>query len=411
MSCDYPVRIPYQIDLSVETTGKHLPITKRQIRCKFGFAYIPALLDGRTGVDCRGVEFELHLKWSLASGKHFLYFNDDLVYESVAAHRTQKFEHSFEVSEHIFPGGHMVHVVAWLTASSSSPYFRLYFNGQEYEQFLKMFELGSKKMFEAYGNALEAALSNGRVALHPLDEHISTDYFYYRDNDRLDTITNNNGISQGQLGTFATRRPRYRPTLKKENVRNKLFQSVSRFHHNHHSASYNNTGVDLNKSRTIPQEDDMLSTGMSLTSDPKTDLWPNPKTIQPTQPTNFLDQVDNDHQEAEEDLIDLGSNTVDSSISNLTSSLNSTMQQSSTSSSITLDTCFENSSTYSHLDPQQVWKTQNNVSFRLQTQPPVYSDNIAADLASQQGKSFQVPNKAISSKWATSMSTLEKKGT
>ncbi len=39
---------------------------------------------------------------------------------------------------------------------------------------------------------------------------------------------------------------------------------------------------------------------------------------------------------------------------------------------------------YSHLDPNQMWKTQQNVSFRLQ-RPPVYSDTAAGDLISTAG--------------------------
>jgi hypothetical protein len=37
------------------------------------------------------------------------------------------------------------------------------------------------------------------------------------------------------------------------------------------------------------------------------------------------------------------------------------------------------SEVYSHLDPRQNWKTQQNLSFRLQ-RPPVYADNAAGDL-------------------------------
>ena len=61
------------------------------------------------------------------------------------------------------------------------------------------------------------------------------------------------------------------------------------------------------------------------------------------------------------------------------------------SSNVTLDTAIKTpeddlvslssgfSGIYSHLDPNQNWKTQQNLSFRLQ-RPPVYSDTVAGDL-------------------------------
>jgi hypothetical protein len=61
------------------------------------------------------------------------------------------------------------------------------------------------------------------------------------------------------------------------------------------------------------------------------------------------------------------------------------------SSNVTLDTAIKTpeddlvslasgfSGIYSHLDPNQNWKTQQNISFRLQ-RPPVYSDTVAGDL-------------------------------
>jgi len=64
MDQEYPIIIPYKIDRSIENTGRHLAITKRHYRCRFGFAHIPSIFQGESGVGCRGVEMDIHVIWS-----------------------------------------------------------------------------------------------------------------------------------------------------------------------------------------------------------------------------------------------------------------------------------------------------------------------------------------------------------
>ena len=63
----HPVIIPYQIDICTETKGKYVKNTKRQSRCCFGFANVPALLHGNINASCRGFEIELKFNWSFVS--------------------------------------------------------------------------------------------------------------------------------------------------------------------------------------------------------------------------------------------------------------------------------------------------------------------------------------------------------
>jgi len=61
--------VPYQIDYSSKNVGKTVANTKKKIEFKFGFANNDALSHGQKGVECRGLEHKIILKWSLTSGK------------------------------------------------------------------------------------------------------------------------------------------------------------------------------------------------------------------------------------------------------------------------------------------------------------------------------------------------------
>ncbi|KAL3817300.1 hypothetical protein ACHAXA_003041 [Cyclostephanos tholiformis] len=131
--------IPYQVDFTVESRGRHLDITKRRLTWKFGFAHPPSVFphlydddenyvgppttttaspstaiterrgghddghdDGkndddprlggddpprrrpeRRGVDCRGREHEIMLTWSLLTGKAHIYVDNREIYRHV----------------------------------------------------------------------------------------------------------------------------------------------------------------------------------------------------------------------------------------------------------------------------------------------------------------------------------------
>ncbi|KAL3799254.1 hypothetical protein HJC23_012979 [Cyclotella cryptica] len=62
-------RCPYQIEFSVTSTGKQMTSSKRIIHFRFGFANSKALVQGKAGVDCRGVEHDVVVTWSITGGK------------------------------------------------------------------------------------------------------------------------------------------------------------------------------------------------------------------------------------------------------------------------------------------------------------------------------------------------------
>ena len=62
-------RCPYQIEFSVSNTGKQMSSSKRIIHFRFGFANSKALIQGKVGVDCRGVEHDVIVTWSITGGK------------------------------------------------------------------------------------------------------------------------------------------------------------------------------------------------------------------------------------------------------------------------------------------------------------------------------------------------------
>eukprot|EP00557_Chaetoceros_sp_GSL56_P003192 CAMPEP_0176496510 /NCGR_PEP_ID=MMETSP0200_2-20121128/11231_1 /TAXON_ID=947934 /ORGANISM="Chaetoceros sp., Strain GSL56" /LENGTH=624 /DNA_ID=CAMNT_0017894465 /DNA_START=104 /DNA_END=1978 /DNA_ORIENTATION=- len=165
---NYPILIPYQIDFNTTTVGRHIRQTKRHVNWRFGFAHIPSVLDNKTGVACRGLEMEIHLVWSVASGKHILYLNNVMVHQTYPASSSsyamvpaQRFEHSMYVPEEMLPGGHVIHITAWALGfgSHSSPenQFVLLFDGQSYREFYPIYMLGSSQMRAKYSVALEKA--------------------------------------------------------------------------------------------------------------------------------------------------------------------------------------------------------------------------------------------------------------
>ena len=166
---DYPVLIPYQIDFQTTTVGKHIKQTKRHVIWRFGFAHVPSLLNNQTGVTCRGYELEVHLIWSVASGKHVLYMNNILVYQTapgsssvtnkIISIPSQKFDQAIYVPEHILPGGHTIHIIAWALGfgshTTTDKQFILSFDGQSYNHFCPIYLLGSPWMMKKHNVALK----------------------------------------------------------------------------------------------------------------------------------------------------------------------------------------------------------------------------------------------------------------
>jgi hypothetical protein len=142
---DMRVNPIYQVDWSNQASGKRLSATKRRIRWRFGFSNREAILDGCTGVECRGEEHEVVFVWSLASGKRFVLADDKEVHFSTGGKMTDtRFETAWGM-----PGGHMVKLIAHaappLVHKPGFRQFDLQIDGCSFFDFPKIFQLGTKK--------------------------------------------------------------------------------------------------------------------------------------------------------------------------------------------------------------------------------------------------------------------------
>jgi len=173
---DYPVIVPYQIDKSVQTTGRHVAATKRYSRCSFGFAHVSSLVQGNAGVVCRGFEIEVKSVWSLTSGKLQIYLNHLLMHSSVSANRaSSRFYHSITIPDKVFPGGHIISISdhASTITRAHGINFCVSLNGQDFESFFKIYELGGEKMWDQYGDALRNSSTRNNLHLTGVAEESS----------------------------------------------------------------------------------------------------------------------------------------------------------------------------------------------------------------------------------------------
>ena len=526
---NYPILIPYAVDFHTATTGKHISVTKRHARWRFGFAHIPSLLAHKTGVQCRGMELDIHVIWSITSGKFLLYVNSFPIFQGstaaaaaasfgggsngglggggsgggvgVGAARS-KLEHSLTLPESVFPGGHLVHIVAWALPSAAPKghaQFSMTFDGQDYQDFFKLFQLGPT-VLQQYQHVLD------RVLFHSSN---TTTNSKTRAPPSISTHTRSTRLEPSKRGdehevdTLVRGRPRYNsqgskrvthaflpsappppmefPTLRQsssspnvvhyapppappapavfqdttmtEEERKLIAQAKVRsfrdlrgtssspirrwnserpYHHpqNYHHASDHqslDSGLSYSESsmpafaRPSTDRKRKPSPFRKRPSQPPPPAAPAPPapTPVPLKPTSFP---------MENDLMDLHPPpTAAIGIEQSRPILRST-------SSLTLDTMLRSQpgggiATHStstgmaidyddkrddmsfmadmpHLDPTQMWKTQQGLSFRLQNRPPVYADTAAGDLI-QPSPSFQMspmaPNPNTCRNTATTM--------
>lgn len=148
--------IPYQLDHTKHSTGKHISTTKRRVSFSFGFASLPALAKRATGPAARGVEYELVLFWSLCSGKRHVYLNNRLIHSSVSPNRSvQKFAYGFSLGSN----EHDVRIVAHVACPSHGRQYDLTLDGQSFFDMLRIYELGGSKCREMYRKDMEYAES------------------------------------------------------------------------------------------------------------------------------------------------------------------------------------------------------------------------------------------------------------
>jgi len=160
---DYPLLIPYQIDFHPSSTGKK----HHDMRWRFGFVNLQSLLSGETGASCRGLELDIHLIWSSASGKYFVYLNDVPFYQGdVPSHIMNDFTVSFSLPEYAFPGNHHID----LTVAGMPPnelQFSMQFDGQHYSSFCRIFEIGDARMLDYYRATIDDMVDKGILSSDP----------------------------------------------------------------------------------------------------------------------------------------------------------------------------------------------------------------------------------------------------
>ena len=190
--------IPYQVDFTVESKGRHLDITKRRLVWKFGFAHPPAVFphlfdddenyvgppspsdDGasppppssrheKKGVECRGREHEIMLTWSLLTGKAHIYVDSREIYrhEPVSGEGGNflnflgaSFHRGFDLPDHRHNGRHRINLRCYaltplgarnMAVNDAGETFRRYdlsVDGMSYFSMPAVYELGTDRMWE-----------------------------------------------------------------------------------------------------------------------------------------------------------------------------------------------------------------------------------------------------------------------
>ena len=197
--------IPYQVDFTVESKGRHLDITKRRLVWKFGFAHPPAVFphlfdendnyvgppasppsssedDGaspppppsrrveKKGVECRGREHEIMLTWSLLTGKAHIYVDSREVYRHEPASGEggnnflnflgASFHRGFDLPDHRHNGRHRIDLRCYaltplgarnMAVNDAGETFRRYdmsVDGLSYFSMPAVYELGTERMWE-----------------------------------------------------------------------------------------------------------------------------------------------------------------------------------------------------------------------------------------------------------------------
>jgi len=465
---DYPILIPYQVDFNTTTVGKHIRQTKRNVIWRFGFAHVPSILNNKTGVACRGFELDIHLVWSIASGKHILYVNNVLVHETLtngaSGHLlpSQRFEYSFMMPQEVFPGNHVLHITAWALGIGSraqlDQQFILTLDGQKYSEFYPIFMLGSERMKQHYAQGLAKVrdgIASGAGA--GASANSDDDNNNYGENDANRNEGHNNGAPSAPAADLLGDRPR-REHNKPPRYHGRGQEQGRPHVHPQPSAPYfsgtasvssdpdlyytgaglgsstgsgpsaypNNYGQEemkqmakarLNSFRDLREQRERQDSylryggGAGLEDDdmsiptfarpppaaakPMGASRPSPSRTRTRLPSgggggmNNPSHITNLYAVQEDvDLLD---------VDNPPTPPIEHMRMARRPSDVTIDTAIKPpaddemssfSDVYSHLDPNQMWKTQQDVSFRLQ-RPPVYSDTAAGDLI-QPSSSFSV---------------------
>lgn len=180
--------VPYQVDFTVESKGRHLDSTKRKLIWKFGFAHPPSVFphmydadenyrcDGggggpsddnpKRGIECRGREHEVILTWSLLTGKAHIYVDSREIYrhapvkDEIFNPFSASFHKGFDLPNSKYNGRHRIDIRCYartplgaknMVVDDSGGKFRQYdltVDGLSYFNFPALFELGTDRMWE-----------------------------------------------------------------------------------------------------------------------------------------------------------------------------------------------------------------------------------------------------------------------
>lgn len=366
---EYPAVIPYQVEFASNTTGKHIGFTKRRIRFKFGFAHIASVMEGKTGPNCRGIEMEVQLVWSVTGGKFVVFFNLQQMHQSVNKGMTSKVDHTFVVPEGVFPGGHLIHISGQMGSSQERHKFNMKFNGQSFFDFLKLYELGGPIMNHRYGEILRKVrmqMDQGLITFPSRDETSSTQIVVHEDSQ-----TAVDELVKGRAKYIPGSRSKGPKTMKEEEEHARSMLPKSQYEEQmmlqeakkisaaeaytpSQTSVFNNNGV----ASTAEEERQMMAQARLASL---RDMRMKNQQYAGGNQTNNLQAVSENNSN---DLLDFGAPTPNTTRPELYRS----------TSSITHDFDDDNTNMYPHLDPRQ----------STQTQPPIYADSNMGDIVSSQ---------------------------
>jgi len=137
----------YRSQFACVYTGKYVPSTKRKISWRFGFSNQNSILAGRTGHDCKGKEYEVHLTWSVKSGKFKLVWNNQDITNFLdkpdSDDRTEPLPSSFLTLKWNADSGQTFKVITHLAKSPGFKQYDLLINGRSFDSLPTVAELGT----------------------------------------------------------------------------------------------------------------------------------------------------------------------------------------------------------------------------------------------------------------------------